>query len=257
MSGKSCKRYLARLGLSKFEKRKMPLIFTVKPSSNSTDDLIYFYRPLKTNLEKNKLINLDLKNFKKYFNLIIQGKSVPETFSERIPVKMAHNQFPQIVNKTLDYFFFDGLHKNLVILFYDSRQCYQSCEDKNKIDWLCNKNKRSMRISKYCDSMLSRFENIIRHIHRKWGSDSNLVRFGHFDMGKNSFDSLKIKRNSPFVRFHKTRNEENFEDLEIGRDILTVEGNFANNIISKMKKLYKEDDLKLNGIGMNTTEMDL
>jgi hypothetical protein len=257
LSGKTCKKYLSRIGFSKFEKRKMPLIFVVQPSKKSSDDLIYFYTPLKENIKKKKLINLDQTNLKNYFVSIIKGNSKPANFSERIPMQMTQNQFPKIVNDTLNYFFFDGLHKHLVIFFYDSRLCVQSCDDKSAIKWLCSKNKRRIRSSKHCDSMISRFENIVMNIHRKWGADSNLVRFGHFDLGSNSFDSLKIKKKLPFVRFHKTGREEDFEDLDIGQDILTVGGNFADLMISKMKNLYKDKDLKINGIGMEVTEMDL
>jgi hypothetical protein len=242
MTSKDCKRFLFRVGKTKLDKLKTPSIFMIKSSKQTTDDHLYFFK-IKKN--KKKQLNLNLRKLKKFIRSVIQKQILPESFSEPIPQFKSPDKFQKIVNKTLNHFLFEGADKDLVILFYDSRQCFQSCKDRKAIQWLCNRKNILNSMSMACDNLINQFKSILKKIRQQWEGQEGLVRYGFYDLGKNSFDLLNIMKKSPFLRLYKMGKKDEYVDMEISKDLSVLNDEFTQFMLVNMEHLFdehKDDD---------------
>lgn len=252
-----CKRFLFRVGKSKIGQQKSPSVFIIQTSKQSSDDHIFIYKLSKNKKDKKKRLNL--KKFKKFFLSVMKRKKLPKDFSEPIPPFKSPEKFQKIVKNTLNHFLFEGADKDLVVLFYDSRQCSQSCRDRYSVDWLCSREKAVNSASAACDNLVQKFKRIISKTRKQWKGQEGLVRYAHFDLGSNSYDLLGIKTKPPFVRLFKMGKKNDFADMKIDGELSSLYDEFSQFMLVNMEHLFedqKDEDFDPQ-LEKNPTEHDL
>jgi hypothetical protein len=263
MTSIGCKRFLFRVGKTKLNKQKTPSIFAIKASKQTSDDHMHFFKLKKKKETKKKTkIIFNLKKFKRFVVSVYKKQVLPKIFSEPIPVFESPDKFQKIVNKTLNHFLFEGADKDLVILFYDSRQCFQSCKDKNSVKWLCTRKNIINSMSMACDNLINQFKSIIKKIRSQWQDQEGLVRYGFYDLGKNSYDLLSIKKTKPFIRLYKMGKNDEYVDMDINQNLSLLNDEFTHFMLDNMEHLFEDVidsdyDIQLNQNSTNQIDVDL
>ena len=243
MKKTNCKEFLYRIRKSKFKnnfkKKKNPFIFIMETSTESNDHFIYFYQE-----NKNKIV---YKYMKKFIKNYLNKKLSPVKFSQRIPTYDTPKKLQKVVQKTIDFFFLNGVDKDLIILFYDSRDCIQKCNERSSKKWLCRKSKILKKKSKMCKKVLRKFQKLVEQVSNNPSIDPNRIRYGYFDIGKNSFDILKIKTRTPFIRIYKNGDKEEIIEKQISPRLETFTDEISYFVLKSLNHNYDKkmeiDDL--------------
>ena len=110
---------------------------------------------------------------------------------------------------------------------------------------------------------MNKFQDIVHLVRKQWKGNESLVRYGHYDIGKNSYDILKINKQAPFVRLYKTGKKESFSDFTIKEDMTNLEHEFTQFMLLNMDHLFQDqkdedfDEMMLNGLQLDALESDL
>ena len=207
-----CEEFKSRLGASKLERLEQPFIAIITMSKMTTDPLVYFYPRSKPVTKKS------LKSFVKDF----QDKNISYSeFSEPIPAKVGNHDVQKLVKNSMTDFFMSGFNKDLVVLFYDSRECLRSCTQRDVDQNLCNQNPGTLYAdSMKCDKLVKSFSSIVEKVRSKNDPSGEHIRFGYFDLGKNSYHVYQIQGKVPLIRIYKLGKYNNFVDhvIEDGGD---------------------------------------
>jgi hypothetical protein len=228
-----CKRFLHRIGKIQFKKLVLPLLFMVKPSEKSSDDFIFWHSTwVKTKgIEDSQ--KYKIRYLKKYVSDVIENKMKPSVFTEKDKMGL----IPSDIHR-LNYTSFKNFRKKIqrkvnLILFHDTRQCYQSCSEKSAIKSLCNPRKKVVNMSLSCKKLVNQYELVVETMIESNQKLKARIDFMHYDLGRNSYDFLGIQKQAPFIRLYKTNGS--FVDLKIGNDHLVLFGKLNKFIKSHVK----------------------
>ena len=248
-----CKRFLYRVGRNKLEGRRLPAVFMIQPSKQSADDHIFFYRPSKRERVRKILAKLNLRKFRRFFRGVMRRKTLPREFSEEIHAYLSPDRFQKVVHKTLDHFLVEEPEKDHVLLFFDSRKCMQSCREKSATPWLCNSRKDFANPSRACENMVAKFEEYVRAIRSQWDGHEGMVRYGHYDLGKNTFDMLAVQDTGPFVRMYKANRLHEISDWRIPGMHSDLIHEFTDFMLTNTQHLFDDQETQFE---VNSLEVD-
>lgn len=218
-SEKGCQEFTRRLGSTKFNELEKPFIIILTTSKITSDPLIYFYPKSMPIIKKN--MNQFVKDFK---NKEIQFSK----FSEVVPEVSNQTEVQKVVHDSMTEWFINGFNVDLVMLFYDSRECLMSCGLKKANKLMCNDNpKFPGELSGKCDQLLEKYTNMVKKLRNHSDDHGEHVRYAHYDLGKNSYQVYQIKDKIPFIRIYKLGKYNNFVDHVLPDNL----NNFENDII--------------------------
>ena len=250
-----CKHFLARVGVSKFKSVKLPEMFLIKPSRKSSDDHLFWYtRFLQKNLivEKN---NYKTRFIKKFISQVKKNKLNPAVFSGKVPTVKASKFVKSLTFKTFKSFNRKIMNTSRLILFYDSRLCYQQCSDRNSDRALCNARKKVSNKSLACKKLENQFSLVVETMIQTQSKIRKVLEFGKYDLGENTFDFLEIKAKAPFVRLYKSSSK--FVDLKIGKDHSALYGLVSEFVDLHFDQILQQKKVKSKGGIEDTLEVEL
>ena len=135
-------------------------------------------------------------------------------------------------------FFMGGFNVDLVMLYYDSRMCQESCSKRNSNQLLCNANQKKIgEYSMQCDKLIETYTNFVNKLRAHTDDKGQHLRFYYFDLGKNSHHLYEIGKQSPFIRIYKLGKFDNFVDHMIPNDL----SNFDNDLTHFLLDTTTED----------------
>lgn len=234
-SNPGCGDFILRVGDSKFAEIERPFLIMMSNSSVTPDELIYFY-PRSQPITK--------KNLKQFVDDFRANKITYSSFSEPDPPALPAREVRRLSHNTMRKFFMENFNRDMVVLFYDSRMCQQSCYQQSAVKQFCHPNQASAgELSGKCRALVERYKTMVGHLRDHSDPDGELIRYGHFDLGKNSHFYYQIGAQVPFVRMYKLGKYDNFVDHVIPED----NDSFENDIIHFLMDTSTED-LKLHEI---------
>ena len=234
-SNPGCRDFILRVGESKFSEIEKPFLIMMSNSAITPDELIYFY-PKSQPITK--------KNLKQFVDDFKNNKISYSAFSEPKPVELPIDEVQHITNNTMKKFFMTNFNKDMVMLFYDSRMCQQPCFQENAVKEYCHPNQSTAgEFSGKCEALKERYKKMVRHLRDHSDPEAEMIRYGMFDLGKNSHYYYQIGKNVPFIRIYKMGKFNNFLDHIIPQD----NTNFENDIVHFLMDTSTED-LKLHEI---------
>jgi hypothetical protein len=234
-SNPGCRDFILRVGESKFNEMERPFLVMMSTSAITPDELIYFY-PQSQPITK--------KNLKQFVDDFRNNKITYSSFSEPDPVALPAKEVHTVTQGTMRNFFLSNYNRDMVVLFYDSRMCQQPCFQKSAVKGYCHPNQaKAGQFSGKCEALKERFKVMVGHLREHSDPDGEMIRYGMFDLGKNSHYYYQIGKAVPFIRMYKMGKYNNFVDHVIPEDNDT----FENDIIHFLMDTSTED-LKLHEI---------
>lgn len=234
-SNPGCRDFILRVGESKLAEMERPFIIMMSNSSVTPDELIYFY-PRSQPITK--------KNLKQFVDDFRANKITYSSFSEPDPVVLPPKQVQPVTHNTMKSFFMENFNRDMVVLFYDSRMCQQPCYQQTSVKNFCHASQSAPgELSGKCEALKERFKTMVGHLREHSDPEGELIRYGSFDLGKNSHFYFQIGMKAPFVRMYKMGRYNNFVDHVIPEN----NDNFENDIVHFLMDTSTED-LKLHEI---------
>jgi hypothetical protein len=226
LSKLSCRKFLLRVGKVKFTKLKLPVFFMIRPASESTDDHVFWFSLWLRNNYNIQVNQINFKHLNSFVNAVVKGEVKPALFSnpnmklikDSVLTPMEYSSFKSQIKNNSD--------KHLLILFFNSRQCYQSCQEQSANMFLCNSKRTSLKMSSNCGRFLSYINSIILSFVSEHNLIPDKIQFKFFDLGWNSYDFIKIKQTGPFIRLYFSKDE--YFDLEFKNNQNQFENKFKN-----------------------------
>ena len=217
-SNPGCREFILRVGESKFAEIERPFLIMMSNSSVTPDELIYFF-PQSQSITK--------KNLKQFVDDFRDNKIRYSSFSEPDPVLLPVSQVQTITQNTMKKFFMTNYNKDMVVLFYDSRMCQQPCFQQKAVKAYCNANQaKAGDLSGKCQALIERYKQMVSHLRDHSDPDGEMIRYGTFDLGKNSHYYYQVGDHVPFIRMYKLGRFNNFVDHVVLNDPI----NFKNDI---------------------------
>lgn len=234
-SNPGCKDFILRVGESKFEDIPRPFIIMMSNSSVTPDELIYFF-PQSQPITK--------KNLKQFVSDFKTNEIRYSAFSEPDPVLLPVSEVQKVTQSTMKKFFMANYNKDMVVLFYDSRMCQQPCFQQKAVKAYCNASQaKAGDLSGKCEALIARYKKMVSHLRDHSDPEGEMIRYGTYDLGKNSHYYYQIPDKVPIIRMYKLGKFNNFVDHKVLDDPST----FENDIVHFLMDSATED-LKLHEI---------
>lgn len=236
----NCKMFTDRIGRDRLARIKFPSLVILSHPQKSFDQAVY----IRSYAEVNRLLAQTIQLFRKdYYN----KKLVPRKFSGKIPITETSPDKPQqLVKKTLSSFMRLRKQQDLIIFFYDSRKCYQSCKDKSADKVYCQDvgDTYPSEISSNCQIFINNMSLVIKNYLMRSKDLNRDRKFGYFDIGENSYGSLKIDYKQPIMRVYEATNFSKFYEYGI-TNLKTMVQNSSDFILRLESDWIKKDNLIL------------
>ena len=223
-----CREFIRRIGESKFDGLQAPFMFILTVSSVTEDTLVYFPR-------SRKITKKSLSRFIKDFS----EKEIDfSQFSEPLPVQVSHAQVQTLTRNSMTDFFLANYNRDFVVLYFDSRLCQQNCRDSSADPVYCHHQPtQDGTLSGKCQGLLKKYETIVAKLRGHSDPDGEHIRYGSFDMGKNSYHVYQLGKQTPLMRLYKMGRYNNYVDHQIPKKLDT----FENDIVHFLLDTSTED----------------
>jgi hypothetical protein len=234
-SNPGCREFILRIGESKLEDMERPFIILMSNSNITSDELIYFY-PMSQTITK--------KNLKKFVDDFRDNNIRYSAFSEPTPVKLPNREVQKVTQSTMKDFFMSNFNRDMVMLFYDSRMCQLPCYHQKSQKEFCHPSQKNPgELSGKCEALKERFKTMVAHLRDHSDPEGEMIRYGTYDLGKNSYYYYQIGEKVPFIRMYKMGKYDNFVDHVIPDDPKTFENDLVHFLMDT-----STEDLKLHEI---------
>lgn len=224
----ACREFLRRIGQSKFEGLEAPFLFILTVSSATEDTLVYFPRSR----------SITAKSLSRFVKDFVQKEIDFSQFSEPIPAKVDPAEVQVLARNSMTDFFLENYNRDFAVLYYDSRLCSQNCRDSSADPAYCVDNPTTeAQLSGKCEQLLNRYRSLVAKLRTHSDPQGEHIRYGSFDMGKNSYHIYQLGKDTPLIRLYKMGRYNNYVDHLVPKKL----DSFENDVVHFLLDTSTED----------------